>query len=173
MKAINYLTQFFPRAFRVWKGKVCTLPSTSFEDNHEPMVAKTHSVFSPLTATMQIFADLIHLGNSDPVGMDCFHVSLTLSIQTTFIRHPASGSFSPECDSLAGVNTWLSTVKKAFLVANRFAILPRFPDRAIEEVFTPLFDTVSELHQRLDASRREREQLLENHFTIYRPPTVG
>lgn len=167
MKTAICSTEFFSRVFRVLKGRILLQPSVPFGDKYVPTVSKTHSSLLPLEVTMQVFAELIHLGEDDPVGRDRLYVSLMLSIRPTFIRNLASESLSIECDSPDKVGEWLSTIKKAFLAANRFAILPRLSDETIELVFSPLFDTVAELHCRLNTSQKERIYLLENYAVTF------
>ncbi len=154
MKTATFKQEFSPRAFLVRDNLVQIRPNLTTGDKRVHKISETTASLSPLTATMQIWVELLHSGKNDPVGHDRLHVHLTLSVRRIWIGNPARELLHTECDSAKEFEKWLVSIKRALIAENHLAILPRFPDETLESVFAPFFDAAAALRSIL------REDLL-------------
>lgn len=149
----------FPRAFTVREGKV-VLQSAVLSGNPEvPIIARTHASSGALRARMQVWSELIHTGEHDPIGHDrlCVHVALSLS--SAWIRRPAEELLHTICESAGELHLWLASTERTLLAANRLVRIPRFSDKTVRFVFAPLFETAAALADLLKEDAKERGRL--------------
>lgn len=161
MKTTRPARFILPRIFTVREGKVVLQPTMPFGNKEVPVISRTHVFHGPLRARMQVWGELIHISEHDPVGRDRLHVHLALSLSTVWIRGRAEELLDTTCESTGEFHLWLTSVQKTLIAANHLVRLSRFSDETICLVFASLFDTVAKLENSLQADAEERRQLWE------------
>lgn len=151
----------FPRAFTVREGKVVLQSAVPSGNPGVPIIARTHVSSGTLRARMQVWSELVHAGEHDPVGHDRLSVHLALSLSSAWIRRPAGELLHTICESSGELHLWLASTERTLLAANRLVRLPRFSDETIHFAFAPLFDTAAALNNHLKDDTKKRRRLWE------------